>query len=105
MRTPIDWVKRLVSSLGERQAPMIQLFTPQAATHSRPATRLLVAGLTIGALGGFGLLALGALGVLVFALGALYFLLTEVLGLRLDVDPEAFIREAQRYAQQATPRN
>jgi hypothetical protein len=102
MRTPIDWAKKVLSALGERQAPMLQLFTPQVATTSRPVVRLLVAGLTVGGLFAASAVALGALCALFLALGVIYFLVTEVLGLRLDVDPEAFIARAQRYAQEAT---
>ena len=65
-----------------------------------PVTRLVFAGLTASGLVLCGSVALGAFGVLLVALSALYFLLTQVLGLRLDVDPRAFVAEAQRYAAQ-----
>ena len=40
-------------------------------------------------------------GTLFLALGAIYFLCTQVLGLRLDVDPNEVMRRAQAYARGA----
>jgi hypothetical protein len=60
--------------------------------------RLVVAGLTVGTLAVSGLVAVAAMGALLAAIGVMYFLVTEVLGLRLDIDPNAFLAHAQRYA-------
>ena len=35
---------------------------------------------------------------LMLALGAIYFLVTQVLGIRLDVDPRIIVQRAQEYA-------
>jgi hypothetical protein len=81
---------------------MLQLLTPQLATASAGGrtVRLLLAGVTVSSILLSSIVALGALGLLLSALFVLYFLLTKVLGLRLDVDPSAFVAEAQRYAAQ-----
>jgi len=89
MRSPFDWVRRLLSG-SEQRSPMMQIFTPQV-----------VGGGTLGALALAGAVAIGALGTLFLALGAIYFLVTQVLGIRLDIDPETFVAQAQRYAEQA----
>jgi hypothetical protein len=44
--------------------------------------------------------ALGALTTLFMALAVIYFLVTEVLGISLDIDPSAFVAKAQRYARE-----
>lgn len=96
----IDFVRRLFGT--ERPtAPLLQIFTPSIVGANRPATRLLVGGITVAGLAVAGAVALSSLLTLMAALFALYFLLTEVLGLSLDVDPRAFVAEAQRYAAQA----
>jgi hypothetical protein len=79
---------------------MLQLFTPQAVGPRHPGLRLLAAGATVGGLALAGVVAMGALAALFLALAVIYFLVTEVLGIRLDVDPSAFVAQAQRYAQE-----
>jgi hypothetical protein len=82
---------------------MLQLFTPETdggGLLGRPAVRLVLAGLTLGGLAISSLVAIGALGALFAALGAIYFLVTEVLGIRLDFDPQAFVAQAREYARQ-----
>jgi len=96
----LDFVRRLFGS-EQPTAPLLQLFTPSIVGADRPATRLLVGGVTVAGLAIAGAVALSSLLTLFAALFALYFLLTQVLGLSLDVDPRAFVAEAQRYAAQA----
>lgn len=93
----LDFVRRMFG-LEESSTPMLQLFTPSIVGADRPATRLLVGGITVAGLAVAGAVALSSMLTLFAALFALYFLLTQVLGLSLDVDPRAFVAEAQRYA-------
>lgn len=88
--------KRLFARDGENQ--VIQLFTPRAAEQRGLGTRLALAGATVLGLVLAGGVATGSLLLLFLAVGAIYFLLTQVLGLRLDVDPRAFVQRAQEYA-------
>ena len=95
----LDFVRRLLGGAAEQQTrPLLQLFTPQVVGADKPAVRLFVGGLTVVGMAIAGMLAVGSLAVLFAALAALYFLATEVLGLQLDVDPRAFVAEAQKYA-------
>jgi hypothetical protein len=86
---------------GSSSGGVMQIFTPQAAGNAGAGTKLILAGATAAGLVVAGLTALTSLLVLFAALAAIYYLLTEVLGLRLDVDPAAFVQQAQRYAQSA----
>ncbi len=94
----MSWMQRFFSP--KKQA-ILQLFTPQSAGRERPAKRLMLAGATALGIVGAGLLASGSLVMLLVALGALYFLVTRVLGIELELDPRAFVEQAQRYAQTA----
>src|SRR5262245_11609404 len=100
MRQPFLWLKRLLG-VGERQEDVIQIFTPQAAANRGAGTKLVLAAATVTGLAVAGMVAIGSLVMLMLALGAIYYLLTQVLGVRLDVDPRAFVEQAQRYAQNA----
>jgi hypothetical protein len=79
---------------------VIQLFTPQVAVNRGAGTRLALAGVTVASLAFFGFVAAGAFVTLLLAVGALYFLLTQVLGIELDIDPQAFMARAREYASQ-----
>ncbi|MEO6953966.1 MAG: hypothetical protein ABI321_19345 [Polyangia bacterium] len=96
----LDFVRRLFagSASEETTRPLLQLFTPQVVGTDKPAVRFLVGGLTVIGIAVAGTLAVGSLAILFAALAALYFLATEILGLQLDVDPRAFVAEAQKYA-------
>lgn len=96
----LDFVRRLFDSAASKEStrPLLQLFTPAVVGADRPAVRFLVGGLTVIGIAVAGTLAVGSLTLLFAALAALYFLVTEVLGLRLDVDPRAIVAEAQKYA-------
>ena len=96
---PLSFMRRL---LGDKVAPsMLQLFTPNVVSADRPATRIIVAGVTIIGIAVAGAVALGSFMALLGALFGMYLLLTQVLGLELEMDPRAFVAEAQKYAAQA----
>jgi hypothetical protein len=80
---------------------VLTLFTPQVAANRGTGTKLALAGVTLLGVALAGAVAFGALVTLFLAVGALYFLLTQVLGLELDIDPRAFMARAQQYASQA----
>jgi len=109
---PIDFVRGLFDRLsgrvaagiggGSERAPqLLQLFTPNIVGPDRPALRVLIGGATLVGLAVAGAVALSSLMALLGALFGLYLLLTQVLGLELNIDPRAFVEEAQRYAAQA----
>jgi hypothetical protein len=98
MKESIGWVRRLLR-LGGAKDDVIQIFTPQAAGRRGAGTRLALAGATVIGLALAGTVALASLVLLMLALGVIYFLITQVLGVRLDVDPRAFVQRAQEYAQ------
>ena len=83
-------------------APLaLSLFTPNVIGPDRPALRVVVGGVTVLGLMAAGAVALSSLLTLLGALFGIYLLLTQVLGLQLDLDPRAFVEEAQRYAASA----
>lgn len=96
----LEFIKRLFGRSEDRPS-IVQVLTPSVVGPDRPATRLLVAGVTVVGLAIAGSIALTSLVTLVGALLALYFLLNQVLGIELDMDPKAFVAQAQRYAAQA----
>lgn len=96
----LQFIKRLFTR-NDAHPSLVQVLTPSVVGPDRPGTRLLVAGVTVVGLAIAGSIALGSLLTLLGALLALYFLLNQVLGIELDVDPRAFVAEAQRYAAQA----
>ena len=96
MKSPFTILKRLFGQ--ERGNNVLQIFTPTIAAQRSAGTRLVLAGATVMSLGVFSLIALGAFVTLILALGAIYFLVTQVLGIRLDVDPRIIVQRAQEYA-------
>jgi hypothetical protein len=100
MRQSFAWLKRLFGR-GGGSADVIQIFTPQAVATRGAGTKLVLAVATVTGVAVAGAVALGSFLTLLLAIGALYFLLTQVLGIRLDVDPRAFVEQAQKYAQSA----
>jgi hypothetical protein len=98
MRQPFSWLKRLLG-VGDQSRDVLQIFTPQAASLRSTGTRLALAAATVTGILVAGSVAISSLLMLLLAMGALYYLLTQVLGVRLDVDPRAFVEQAQRYAQ------
>jgi hypothetical protein len=78
--------------------PLLQVFTPSVVAADRPGLRLFVGGLTLVGLAVGGAIVMASLMTLLGALFGIYLLLTQVLGLKLDVDPRSFVEEARRYA-------
>jgi hypothetical protein len=95
---PIEFVRRLFRPAGESAPSVLQLFTPNVVGPDRPGLRMFVGGLTLVGLAGASLLAITSILTLLGALLGIYLLLTQVLGLELDIDPRAFVEEARRYA-------
>jgi len=96
---PIEFVRRRFDR-SKAKPQLMQLFTPNVVGPDRPATRLLLGGATAVGLVVAGVVALTSMAVLLGALFGIYLLLTEVLGLELDMDPRAFVAQAQKYAAQ-----
>jgi hypothetical protein len=69
---------------------LVALVTPRAAEGKGRAIQALMAGGTLAALGAATAVAMAAIAWLVGALAAIYFLLTKVLGLKMELDPSAF---------------
>jgi hypothetical protein len=101
MPKPLAFLKELFQRDEAPRGQVLQIFTPQVAAGRSLGTRLFLAGLTGMGLASAGLMAAGSLLMLLLALGALYWLLTQVLGLELDVDPRLFVERAQAYAASA----
>ena len=99
MRT--TWLQRLLPFLGGRSDNVLQLFTPQVAAERGAGTRIVLAGATVFGIALAGAVAFASLLMMLVAVGTIYFLVTQVLGVRLDVDPRAFVERAQQYAQYA----
>lgn len=94
MKKPLAWFKKIFS--GGRSG--LTLFSPSIVHDQHPLVRYAVGGGTV-----LGILAASALGMvalagLMFAIAAIWFLATQVLGLKLNVDPQAFYQTVQRQA-------
>jgi hypothetical protein len=100
MRTPVSFLRRLLSR-DRPPSTLLQVLTPEAAASTGRVGRLVLAGFTLVLLGGAALTALGAFVTLMLALGAIYFLATQVLGIQLDIDPRTFVERAEQYARGA----
>lgn len=96
MRSSFDWMKSLMR--GGR-GDLLTLFTPDAVRERSPVTRAVVAGATLWGILTAGLVGMASLAALLFAIAVIYFLATKVLGLRLDIDPQAV---AQQFYRQTT---
>lgn len=107
MRSPLTFLRRLLSQLGDKTSgsDVMQIFTPTMVSQRSAGTRLVLASATIAGLGVFTGIAMGAFITLILALGAIYFLVTQVLGIELDVDPRVIVQRAQEYAAAASMRN
>ena len=95
MREPFGWIKRL---FGGGRADVLALLTPQAARESSPVVRIALAGATAVGLSFAAAVGVASLAGLIFAIGVIYFLSTQVLGLQIDIDPRAFYEQVQRQA-------
>jgi hypothetical protein len=96
MKLPFSWLRRLLGRPAD--SDVIQIFTPTMVSERSAGTRLALATVSIFGLGVASAIALGAFVTLMLALGAIYFLVTQVLGIRLDVDPRIIVQRAQEYA-------
>jgi hypothetical protein len=96
MRSPFAILRRLLGRPAN--SDVIQIFTPMVASQRSPGTRLALATASIFGLGIASAIAVSAFVTLMLALGAIYFLVTQVLGIRLDVDPRIIVQRAQEYA-------
>jgi hypothetical protein len=103
MTSPFGFLRRLLGKSTD--SDVIQIFTPTMVAQRSPGTRLALASVTLMGLGFFSAVALSAFITLLLALGAIYFLVTQVLGIRLDVDPRIIMQRAQEYAAAANMRN
>jgi hypothetical protein len=96
MQSPFALLRRLLGRPAN--SDVIQIFTPTVVSDRSPGTRLALATATIFGLGIASAIAVSAFVTLMLALGAIYFLVTQVLGIRLDVDPRIIVQRAQEYA-------
>ena len=95
MRMPIDWLKRIV--VGGRR-DILALVTPDAVRERSALTRWVVAGGTVCGIMVAGVIGLASLVALLLAIAAILFLATRILGLRVDIDPQALVQEFYRQA-------
>ena len=85
MTRPFDWMKRVFQ--GGKTG--LQLISPSFVEKQNPLVRVALGGGTVLAIVSLGLLGATAFAALLFAIGAIYFLATEVLGLKVNLDPSA----------------
>ena len=94
MRQAFSWIKKLVGS-GRSG---LTLFTPTVVEQRSPVVRFVVAGGTVAAILAAAVVGMMGLGALLFALAAIYYLTTQVLGLKVNFDPTALYQQVQRQA-------
>ncbi len=82
---------------------LVSLFTPQQAEGQGIATRVILAGGAVTVMGVALATAVGAAALLMLAMSVIYYLMTQVLGIKLDLDPRAIMQQAQRYANASPP--
>ncbi len=96
MRQPFSWIKRVFG--GDQPSRVLALLSPPVVRDRNPVVRLAVAGGTVAAMLVAGAIGLASLAALLSAIGVIYFLATQVLGLQVNVDPAAFYQTMQRQA-------
>jgi hypothetical protein len=94
MREPFSWVKRVFGG----KTDVMTLLTPESARTRNPVVRIALAGVTAAGLAMASAVGIVSLAALIFAVGVIYFLSTQVLGLKIDVDPRAFYEKVQKQA-------
>lgn len=94
MRQAFSWVKKIIS--GGRSG--LTLFSPTVVADRNPIVKLVVGGATIAGILASAIIGMAALAALLFALVAIYYLTTQVLGLKVNLDPTAFVQSVQRQA-------
>lgn len=87
----------------ERASTLLSMFTPPAASEHGAASKVLLAGGTLAVFGLSMLLATGAALQLLLAVGVIYFLMTQVLGVRFEIDPQLVVPQARRASQASAP--
>jgi len=93
MRTRSFFAKILTSPKWEALFPA---FTPPAAEHRSPLVRTAVAVGTISVFGVALATATSALTLLLVAVGIVFFMLTQILGVQLELDPQVLFRQAMQ---------
>lgn len=90
--------RELISSmLGDgRTGGILHVLTPPMVREQSLGIRLLYAGGVMGTLGLSLLSAASSAMLLVMSLGVIYFLMSQVLGIKVDFDPTVFIQSPQR---------
>lgn len=81
----------------QRLSSLFSLFTPPQAAELSTPSRLLLAGGTMAVLGTALAAAATATALMLLAVGVIYYLLTQVLGMKLDLDPQMFMQPTRRY--------
>ncbi len=71
-------------------------FTPAAAETRGPLVQTVLAAGTVTVFGLALATATSALGLLLLAVGVLYYVLTQILDVRLELDPQVLIRQAMQ---------
>lgn len=95
MTEPQSWVKRI---FGERK-DMLTLISPEVVRERSLLARIVVGGATIAGIAGAALIGVFGVVALMFAIAAIYFLATQVLGIQVNVDPQAIYQQFQKQAQ------
>ncbi len=81
----------------QRLSSLFSLFTPPQAADLSTPSRLLLAGGTMTVLATALATAATATALMLLAVGVIYYLLTQVLGMKLEFDPQVFMQQARRY--------
>ena len=95
MQQAWSWVKRV---FGGGRTDLLSMLTPEAARDQNPVVRIGLAGATAMGLGFAASVGVVAMAALFFAVAVIYFIATQVLGLKLDVDPRMIYERVQRQA-------
>ncbi len=99
MRERFSFLKRW---LGETEPEtMLAVFTPRVVEGQSTLVRVVLAGATLAGVGALAMLASAGMALLIVALAGIFFLVTQVMGVELDLDPAQFMQRAQQYAQSA----
>lgn len=88
-----------------RAERLLTLLTPQRALGRSRVVRMVLAGATAGVLGAALATAVQASALMLMAMAVVYYLLTQVLGVKLEIDPRQIVQQAQRYAGPASAPN
>ncbi len=84
-----------------RLRALFAMLTPSLASELSPPARLILAGGTLTVLATAVSAAATATAMMLLAVGVIYYMLTQVLGVKLEFDPQMFMQQARRY--ESTP--